>query len=596
MVTEASGSVFRSVLEEIISAVPAFSGRLSQDGRRPTVVEYSAVPRLAEAAHESDVPYRHLDLALSDSGSVAEQSVADIDDAEVGAIVMSDFADIGLQSVEPLMLMRRLAQRWDVPIVVVAANAGYRAAVMSLLSGQPDRTLQPSRSTFELQSGVSSALLASRLAESGILPYDRHGVERPSSTAEGMLSADFFRATSIGQYLAAVRPDLALEGAMSHFVWICGLISPAEPTVEDDRPRPFLTVVIRTQGLRAQAFREALLCLSAQTVDDFEVVVLSHQASLENQAAIDAAVAMAPADLAARTRILRIASGSRASLLNTGFSVGRGRYFAVLDDDDLVMAHWVQSFRDAERIAAGRVLRLQCAVQDAERVTVNGQSAVRARSALTAPYEREFSYSTHLHQNNTPFMSAAFPSELFHRFGLRFDETMTTTEDWDFLMRAVSVVGIEELPHFTAVYRRWPFEPTSSTAHKQQVWRLNQYSVDRKLDSRPVLLPVGETHVIRELVKARASGSQPSAATVSRSDVDRDVADLRRLLALLTSTSWRLTAPMRLVGRLLGRGRSISIKHLPSLPASAISDALSQVESSRSLRIGGSLGIATRRR
>lgn len=588
MVTTDAEPVFGAVLDEIAAAVPAFAGSLSIDGRHPTLVEFSAVPRLAGASHERGFPYFHIDFATEGDDALDEANV-DLDPSDVGVIVLSDFADIGSRSMDLLTALRSLAQRWDVPIVVVAANAGYRVAVMSLLSGRPELPQFLPRGGIELQSGLSSASLAARLTESGILPFDRRGVERPSTAADGAPSADFFRATSIGQYLAAVRPDLEIEGATSHFVWVCGLIAPAEPEPEDDRPRPFLTVVIRTQALRAQAFREALLCLSAQTVDDFEIVVLCHRVSVEDLASVEEAVRLAPSALSARTRIVPIPSGSRASLLNTGFSIGRGRYLAVLDDDDLVMAHWVEAFRDAETIAAGRVLRLQCAVQAAERVTVNGQPAVRARSALSAPYEREFSYSTHLHQNNTPFMSAAFPSELFQRFGLRFDESMTTTEDWDFLMRAVSIVGIEDLPLFTAVYRRWPFEPTSSTAHKQQVWRLNQYSVDRKLDSRPVLLPVGETHVIRELVKARLDSTP---AVEPRPPDDREVGDaqeLRRLVAVLASPSWRITAPLRLLGRVIGRGRSLRLSRVATLPPSTYRHAREQVEISRSWRLSAPL-------
>ena len=38
---------------------------------------------------------------------------------------------------------------------------------------------------------------------------------------------------------------------------------------------PFLSVVMRTQGKRTNALKEALLCLNAQTDQDFEVIVMA---------------------------------------------------------------------------------------------------------------------------------------------------------------------------------------------------------------------------------------------------------------------------------------------------------------------------------
>ena len=40
--------------------------------------------------------------------------------------------------------------------------------------------------------------------------------------------------------------------------------------------RPFLSVVMRTQGKRLESFKDALLCLASQTDQDFEVVVVEH--------------------------------------------------------------------------------------------------------------------------------------------------------------------------------------------------------------------------------------------------------------------------------------------------------------------------------
>ena len=53
----------------------------------------------------------------------------------------------------------------------------------------------------------------------------------------------------------------------------------------DQGDTPFLSVIIRTQGKRFEALKEALLCLEAQTDDRFEVHLILHKATDEGKAA-----------------------------------------------------------------------------------------------------------------------------------------------------------------------------------------------------------------------------------------------------------------------------------------------------------------------
>ncbi len=57
--------------------------------------------------------------------------------------------------------------------------------------------------------------------------------------------------------------------------------------------------------------------------------------------------------------------------------------------------------------------------------------------------------------NYTPFMSIAFPRGAVHDLGLRFDETLDTTEDWDFIVRCAAALGVESIREPTCVYRWW---------------------------------------------------------------------------------------------------------------------------------------------
>ena len=52
-----------------------------------------------------------------------------------------------------------------------------------------------------------------------------------------------------------------------------------------DDNAPFLSVVMRTQGKRIEMLREAVLCLWAQTCQDFEVLIMGH--NLDGEARIE---------------------------------------------------------------------------------------------------------------------------------------------------------------------------------------------------------------------------------------------------------------------------------------------------------------------
>ena len=58
---------------------------------------------------------------------------------------------------------------------------------------------------------------------------------------------------------------------------------------------------------------------------------------------------------------------------------------------------------------------------------------------------------------------------MFHDLGFRFDETLTTTEDWDYLMRVAAVVGVASTSEISSVYRWWP----SNESHVPRTWRTN---------------------------------------------------------------------------------------------------------------------------
>ena len=302
------------------------------------------------------------------------------------------------------------------------------------------------------------------------------------------------------------------------------------PTIHDPRPPTsaspcFLSVVTRTQGRRPHLLAETLASLAQQTDRDFEVVVVRHRTDPEQAATVTGVVEALPAWLRERTRILDVERPGRSSPLNDGFEAAGGQYAAILDDDDLALPGWVATFRDLGSESPGAVLR-SVAVRQPVRAVIgpDGPEAVDA-----APADRlwpsTFHFVDHLLVNHTPPVALAFPLAVFRDHGERFDEALDTTEDWDYLMRAASAVGVASSPTETCIYRWWVEAEGSRAEHSTDEWQRNEDAVRAKLDERELRLPRGSVLRLREL--ADAHEEQIAALTAER---DREAANARQLL------------------------------------------------------------------
>lgn len=354
----------------------------------------------------------------------------------------------------------------------------------------------------------------------------------------------------------AARSAFAPDGPLHRLLTRLEQRGPIRP-VADVTDGPFLSVLTRTQGRRVETLRELLLCLSAQSCQDFELLVLCHDVPAEQSGAVDAAIDELPAGLRSRTRRVDVAGGGRSRPLNVGIDLAAGRYVVAVDDDDLVLAHWVAEFARLAAERPGALLRAVVAEQDvAETPGVPpGHAAV---SATRTPYPAEFDLLAHLVSNLTPNLGVAFPRECFTRLGIRFDEALPMFEDWDVLIEAAVLCGVASTPEVTAVYRRWQQQGSSLLAAGEETWRAVERDVAARIDARELLLPAGSFGALRwykaEQLEYAAEHERMSAAR------DHAEAELARVTAELVATqqqlgevirsyeessSWRMTAPVR---------------------------------------------------
>jgi glycosyltransferase involved in cell wall biosynthesis len=369
----------------------------------------------------------------------------------------------------------------------------------------------------------------------------------------------------------------ALPGTLLHrLLTQAGLDHPAPA---DDTARPLLTVITRTQGTRLLCFEEALTCLAAQTVRDIELIIAAHRVAPDDLAAVRASIATLPVWLQERTTVVEVERPGRSAPLNDALDVARGRYVAVLDDDDLVTPAWVETFAELERSAPGTVLRAATLRQDVVRtdVAVSGRTEVVASpvGAAHPGWPADFSMIDHLVDNATPVMALALPRGVVVDLGMRFDEDLDTTEDWDLLLRAAGVAGVTSSSDPTSIYRIWTADEGSRNAHEADTWRRGHERVRRRLADRVVLLDGAEA---QRLVDARAELAAEVAekhriaalneqAAADLVTVNEAVVALRRQLADANAALGDLRA--RRIGRPADEGRSSA----PGQPPPAGDDA-----------------------
>lgn len=270
----------------------------------------------------------------------------------------------------------------------------------------------------------------------------------------------------------------------------------------------FLTVLLRTQGRRLEGFKDALLCLAAQTCQDFELVVLVHNADAESSSEVNRIVGSQIPSFARRINVIHLSGGGRATPLNVGVAEARGRYVAAYDDDDLLFANYVEAFREASNTASGRMLRAIVATQGVTpEMWPYDQAGFRSTTWPHAEYAKSFDQLDHLVVNHSPFMSWAFPRSLFQTVGVRFDEELDVCEDWDVILQGSLLLGVQSIDSLTSIYRRWDGGASSYTDHSEAEWRVSEHRVIDRLNRSVLLFPPGTVDRVRHQLTSRPSES-----------------------------------------------------------------------------------------
>ncbi len=276
---------------------------------------------------------------------------------------------------------------------------------------------------------------------------------------------------------------------------------------------PFLSVIMRTQGRRPEALSEVLLCMCGQSDMDFEVLIMGHNLDDEGRNSANTIIDELPSYMNGKVKLVEVNGGNRTTPLNEGFKAANGRYISILDDDDIVLENWVEVFHKLEEKNRGKILHSYCVSQDWKSVqNAYGETELISVSPFKPLYCREFDVIRQLSVNSCPTFSLAFPSAAFKLLGIHFDESLTTTEDWDFLMRNALLCGVADEPTVTGIYRIWVNTENSATLHNENEWQKNYKYIQNKLLENPVLIPPKS---IREIIAVEGSSSESAGIKIN---------------------------------------------------------------------------------
>lgn len=496
-----------------------------------------------------------------------------VGDRRVASITMLDTLEHLVEGDETLEAIAALAHEHRAPVIISVPNQTHRDICLKLAFGRWDYTNEGLLDHTHVRL-FDERLFRRTLRRAGLIPVAEAHVRRLASDQNFPITHPALASGSLlSQFVGDLRKGVDSNDDVTQFV-IASVAGPRaqEPryTERESETRPFLSILTRTQGKRIQGLREVFCCLAGQSSIDFEVLVVGHKLTVPAQLAVERVIDDNPQWLREKARLLLVDRGNRTHPLNVGFEAARGDYIVILDDDDIPMAHWVETFRKLADSNPGKLLRASNVRQSTTYAKIEGRPSLRSAGAMLRIYPQKFDLFHHLHENHTPPVSIAFPRGLFHDLNIHFDEELDTTEDWDYIIRSALLVGVADTPAVTSIYRWWDDQESSRSVHSEQTWLANRQRILAKLDKTPILLPPGSASRIRAPELIHINGQSPR---------------LRRALDILESTSWKVAAPVRWLARLMGRGAPLQPSQCIKMNDAELEEAVRSLETSTSWKI-----------
>ncbi|MDD1507788.1 glycosyltransferase [Pseudomonas sp. CNPSo 3701] len=205
-------------------------------------------------------------------------------------------------------------------------------------------------------------------------------------------------------------------------------------------PSQFLFSIIMTTYNRRELLRFALDSVKAQTLQDFEVILVN-----DHGEGVESLLESYPYCI---TYLRQGRNAGPAAARNAAHRLARGQYLVYLDDDDVFLPAHLQVLADALQKHPGEVVYSD-ALFIAERV----ENGVRHVINQEQRYPHgDYSRERLLVDNYIPVNTFAWPRSAALEVG-GFDETLSGLEDWDFLMRLAARLPFHHVQQETVQVR-----------------------------------------------------------------------------------------------------------------------------------------------
>ena len=236
-------------------------------------------------------------------------------------------------------------------------------------------------------------------------------------------------------------------------------------------------------------FVETLLSLAAQTVQDFEVLVLAHDFEPDAIAELNAIVEWFDPDFAQRVAgpRRRWRKGPSAERGRAG-SAGRTSPHSMTTMSPLPTG----SRSSSEPPNPGRGPLCGRSWPSSPLSLSRGEMrTVTHRGEHEHPVSRSFRPLEAHVREHVSICGFAFPRSCFVDMGIRFDETLAVVEDWDVILQVALLCGVTDSAAVSSLYRRWQSPHSSFAVHGADEWTRARDKVLARIDARIIPLPPG---------------------------------------------------------------------------------------------------------
>jgi len=261
---------------------------------------------------------------------------------------------------------------------------------------------------------------------------------------------------------------------------------------------PMVSVIIPTYN-RPDMLADALKSVLNQTYRNYEIIVV-------NDGEVDVENIVSNLNQKGNIAYVRHNKNKGVSAArNTGIKIAKGKYIALLDDDDIFYSNHLET--------AIKYLNDKNPViyTDAVRAMFTNCGDAYKLTGKNVPYSMDFDRNKLLIGNIAPVNCFVFDRNLAIKAGF-FDEIFSTLEDWEFWLRLSALSPLKHITEKT-VQVNWRTDGTTMTSSRQLEFQQNRERIYKKYQNEIKNIP-NTNEILQEFNAIWASdGKVPTSFT-----------------------------------------------------------------------------------